>query len=322
MNGLRMSYKFPPKPLIILVGPTAVGKSQFALSFAKEVDGEIISADSRSFYRGMDIGTAKPTLADLTEVPHHLVNIANPDETISLSIFLKLIKTSIADIHSREKLPLLVGGTGQYVRAIREGWNVPEGEPDIRLREVLQKVAKEEGAGKIHTQLAILDEEAARSIDPANVRRIVRAIEVIFTTGNKFSQQKLQEGCPYSTIMIGLTLPRKILYARVDDRIDRMMAAGLEDETRGLLTRGYTEILPAMSAIGYKEMTMVIRGEINKDVAVAQMKKRTRVFIRRQSAWFHENDPDIHWFDPRNQILADVLQTLSNPVNWKVKTKK
>jgi tRNA dimethylallyltransferase len=315
-----MLIDFPQKPLICIVGPTAVGKTRFALSLAKEIGGEIISADSRSFYRGMDIGTAKPSTNDLTEVPHHLVNIANPDEIISLNLFLKLVKSSIADIQSRGKLPLLVGGTGQYIRAILEGWQVPEGEPDNSIRETLEKIAKEEGAIKIHCQLAILDKDAAKIIDPANVRRTVRALEVIFTTGHKFSKQRIQQGCPYSTLMIGLSLPRKNLYTRVDERIEGMVSKGLEKETRRLLEIGYTDNLPAMSAIGYKEMAKVIHGEINQDEAVAIMKKRTRVFIRRQSAWFHQDDPDIHWLDSRDEILAEVLILVSKPANWKEKT--
>jgi tRNA dimethylallyltransferase len=315
-----MLIDFPIKPLICIVGSTAVGKTRFALSLAKEIGGEIISADSRSFYRGMDIGTAKPSTNDLSEVPHHLVNIANPDEIISLNLFLKLVKSSIADIHSRGKLPLLVGGTGQYIRAILEGWQVPEGEPDNRIRETLEKIAKEEGAVKIHGQLAILDKDAAKIIDPANVRRTVRALEVILTTGHKFSKQRLREGCQYSTLMIGLSLPRKILYTRVDERIEDMVSKGLEEETRRLIEMGYTDNLPAMSAIGYKEMAKVIHGEINQDEAVTMMKKRTRVFIRRQSAWFHEDDPDIHWFESRDEILADVLIAVLKPASWKENT--
>ncbi len=305
-------------PLILVIGPTGVGKSRFAMELAKKIDGEIISADSRSFYRGMDIGTAKPSAEDMESVPHHLVDIANPDETIGLNLFIRLVMKCVGEIHSRNKVPLLVGGTGQYVRAILEGWQIPEGEPDQRLRTILENIGLENGATKLHHQLSILDKDAADAIDPANMRRTVRALEVILTSGRKYSSQRNRTGCQFSTLILGLAVPRYELYGRVDERIDQMIKDGLEMETMNLLKQGYSANLPAMSAIGYKEMTMAINGEIPCEEAVMLMKRRTRVFIRRQSAWFHSDDPDIHWFNPKAEILDQAIQTLRDPKNWKV----
>jgi tRNA dimethylallyltransferase len=318
MPGLKMLPEFPKKPLIFVVGPTAVGKTRFAVQLAEKIHGEIISADSRSFYRGMDIGTAKPGDIDLKKIPHHLIDIANPDETISLSLFISLAIGCIQDIHSRNKLPIMVGGTGQYVRAILEGWQVPEGEPDNRLRAVLERIAREEGVTSLHDQLAVLDLDAARNIDPANVRRTIRALEVILTSGMRFSKQRLRKDSPFSTLILGLTMPREELYKRVDIRIDKMIQEGLEMETRSLINKGYSQNLPALSAIGYKEMTMVITGQVSLEEAVVLMKRRTRVFIRRQSAWFRADDPDIHWLNPNESVLENVIGDLTQLNNWKM----
>ncbi len=318
MLGLKMFPEYPLNPLIFVVGPTAVGKSKFALQLAEKINGEIISADSRSFYSGMDIGTAKPSAKDLKKIPHHLIDIAYPDETITLSLFLKLAISCIQEIHSRNKLPILVGGTGQYVRAILEGWQVPEGEPDNRLRVILEGIAREEGATRLHDQLAILDPDAATSIDPANLRRTIRALEVILTSGRKFSKQRLRNDSPFSTLILGLTLPREELYKRVDQRIDMMIQEGLEMETKSLLRKGYSQDLPALSAIGYKEMTMKINGQISRGEAVVLMKRRTRVFIRRQAAWFRADDPEIYWFNPNDNILDNVISVLAHLDNWKM----
>ncbi len=184
-------------PLILIVGPTAVGKTEIAIQLAEKMNGEIISADSRLFYRGMDIGTAKPTLEEQARVPHHLIDVANPDETWSLAQFQQSAQAIIADIHARGKLPFLVGGTGQYVRAVSEGWSPPEVKPDERLRGELEKMRQEKGNSWLHEKLGLLDPEAAEKIDPRNVRRTIRALEVILTTGRRFSSQRGQAESPY-----------------------------------------------------------------------------------------------------------------------------
>jgi tRNA dimethylallyltransferase len=286
----------PNSPLILLVGPTAVGKTEIAIQLAERINGEIVSADSRLFYRGMDIGTAKPTLREQGRVPHHLIDIANPDETLSLAVFQKLATDAIADIHRRGKLPLLVGGTGQYVRAVTEGWKPPEVKPDEKLRNELEKEGNEKGKDWLHEKLRSLDPEAAERIDPRNVRRTIRALEVILTTGRKFSDQRRRGDSPYQLITIGLTRPRAELYARIDARIESMFEAGLLDEVRGLLARGYSASLPTMSAIGYRECVGVIEGQLTLEQAKAETRRATRAFVRRQANWFKESDIRIRWF--------------------------
>ncbi len=226
-------------PLILLVGPTAVGKTELAIQLAERSNGEIVSADSRLFYRGMDIGTAKPTRQEQARVPHHLIDIVDPDETLSLAVFQKMATDVIADIHKRGNLPFLVGGTGQYVRAVTQGWSPPEVEPDPKLRDELEKIAAQDEKGKeqLYEKLRSLDPEAAGKIDLRNVRRTIRALEVIMTTGRKFSEQRGQGDSPYQLITIGLMRPRTELYERVDARIESRFEAGFLDEVKGLLEK-------------------------------------------------------------------------------------
>jgi tRNA dimethylallyltransferase len=293
--------------LILIVGPTAVGKTELAIQLAQKLNGEIISADSRLFYRGMDIGTAKPSREELARVPHHLINIVNPDETLSLAVFQAKAKEIIADTHTRGKLPFLVGGTGQYVRAVTQGWTPPEVTPNEYLRDVLEKIKDAQGIIWLHDKLKILDPESAEKIDARNYRRTIRALEVIFTTGRKFSEQRGQSDSPYHLITIGLTRPREELYKRVDERIDMMFANGFIDEVQGLLYKGYSPALPSMSAIGYRECIRVIKGELTIDQAKVEMRRVTRIFVRRQANWFKESDPQIKWFNPGTQnIVKDI----------------
>jgi len=292
---------------ILLVGPTAVGKTEIAIQLAERMDGEIVSADSRLFYRGMDIGTAKPTREEQALVRHHLIDIANPDEILSLAVFQKMATEAIDDIHSRGKLPLLVGGTGQYVRAVTEGWNPPEVKPDDRLRGELEKLRDARGNDFLYEKLKLLDPEAAEKIDARNVRRTIRALEVILTTGKKFSEQRGQSESHYHLITIGLTRPRPELYARIDARIESMFANGLLDEVKGLLAKGYSSDLPTMSAIGYRECVSVIEGQLSVDQAKVAMRRATRIFVRRQSNWFKESDPKIHWFYAGGENVVDKI---------------
>lgn len=283
-------------PLILIVGPTAVGKTDLAIRLAERMNGEIVSADSRLFYRGMDIGTAKPTKEELARVPHHLIDIANPDEILSLAVFQQKAREIIGDIHARQKLPLLVGGTGQYVRAVTQGWSPPEVQPNETLRAELERMKEERGAYWLHDKLKEMDPEAAEKIDPRNYRRTIRALEVIMTTGRKFSAQRAQGESLYHLITIGLVRSRAELYERVDQRIDAMFENGFTDEVKTLLGRGYSPSLPTMSAIGYRECIRVIRGELSEEQARAEIRRATRVFVRRQANWFKESDPNIQWF--------------------------
>lgn len=304
-----MTFVLPDKklPLIILLGPTAVGKTELSLQLAEQIDGEIISADSRLLYRGMDIGTAKPTAEEQRRVPHHLVDVANPDEVWSLAMYLQAVQTAVLDICARGRLPLLVGGTGQYIRALVEGWRVPEVEPDPRLRAALENWAGDIGPQALYTRLQKLDPEAAARMEPQNMRRSVRALEVILTTGQLFSTLRESGPSPYRVLMLGLQRPRPELYARIDARIHKMLADGLIAETQNLLDRGYTAELPSLSAIGYRQVIQYLAGEISLEEVVVQMKRITRRFVRRQANWFKEDDPLIQWF-PAN--AADSLHQL------------
>ncbi len=298
------------QPLVVLVGPTAVGKTEFAIKLAVRLQAEIISADSRLFYRGMDIGTAKPSLAERSQVPHHLIDLVDPDETISLAEFQKLAQLTVAEIAGRSRLPILVGGTGQYIRAVTQGWEVPAVEPDLGLRRALQSWADQVGQAGLHRVLAVLDPAAAHSIDARNLRRTVRALEVIYSTGRRFSDQRQRGETPYRILTLGLWRPRTELYARIDARIQDMLSNGLIEEVRGLLAEGYSAELPALSAIGYRQIIAYLNGSLSLGEAVAQIQRATRVFVRRQANWFKPDDPTIHWF----QVVAGVETALEETI--------
>lgn len=299
-----------PNPLIVILGPTAVGKSEIAIQLAERLDGEIVSADSRLFYRGMDIGTAKPTEVERSRVPHHLIDVAGVDEVWSLAVFQEAAQKTIAGIQAREHLPFLVGGTGQYVRAVTEAWGLPKQEPDPRLRAVLEAWGSALGEAKIHRRLAVIDPQAADVIEPRNLRRTVRALEVIFRTGKRFSDQRRRGISPYKLLLLGLTRPRVELYVRIDARIQAMLDAGFVEEVRDLLGRGYTLDLPAMSAIGYRQIAAYVQGQITLDEVVAQIKRLTRQFVRRQANWFKLDDPNIHWF----QVGAGTVEEMEEVI--------
>ena len=302
------------KPLIVIVGPTAVGKTELSVRLAKKLDGEIVSADSRLFYRGMDIGTAKPTQVEMDDVPHHLINIAEPDDEWSLARYLPSAQHIINDIQTRGNIPFLVGGTGQYVQAIVKGWDLPKIKPDPRLRQILSEWAAEVGTNGIRSRLEVLDPDAAANIDGPNLRRMVRALEVILSSGKKFSSQKNKKGSSFRILQIGLIRPREELYQRIDLRIDRMIEEGLIQEVQSLLEAGYSGQLSSMSAIGYKQIVTYLSGEISLDEAMRQIRSKTRKYVRQQANWFKQNDEDIHWFsaadDPFKEILNEIQHFL------------
>lgn len=295
------------KKLIVIVGPTAVGKTSTSILLAHQFNGEIVSADSRYFYRGMDIGTAKPFLEEMEGIPHHLIDVADPNDTWSLAVFQRRAYEVVDDIHERGKVAIMVGGTGQYVEAIMDGWVIPKQRADEKLRDVLHLWAEEIGTEGLHERLAMLDLEAAMNIDHRNVRRTVRALEVIFLTGKKFSEQRMKKESRYEICMIGLNRPRKVLYHRVDQRIELMMTLGLVAEVRGLLKKGYAYDLPAFSAIGYREVIQFLRGEIKKEDVVMLIKRNTRKFVRRQSNWFKLEDPKINWFEMEESGVSEHI---------------
>jgi tRNA dimethylallyltransferase len=299
-------------PLVVILGPTGVGKSEIAIQLAEKFAGEIVSADSRLFYKGMDIGTAKPTLEERQRVPHHLIDVANPDETWSLGVFQKEAYSAIKIITNRKHLPFLVGGTGQFVHSIIEGWKIPSVEPNLCLREVLTQWAKSIGSVELHKKLAILDPQAAMLIDHTNQRRTIRALEVILLTGKRYSDQKKRGDPLFHSLILGLTCPRPELYKRIDERIYRMINSGFIEEVQQLLELGYSPELPTLSAIGYGEIVAYIQGKISLDEAILNMKRRTRIFIRRQANWFKETDSRINWFQIGERTLDDFASMITN----------
>jgi len=303
------------QPLVALVGPTAAGKTEAAIALAQRLDMEVVSADSRLFYRGMDIGTAKPGIEERGGVPHHLIDVADPHQTWSLADFQQAAGEAIAGSYQRGRLPLLVGGTGQYVRAVLEGWQAPHTGPDLRLRAALEALAERVTPAGLHARLAGMDPPAAQSIDPRNLRRTVRALEVILSTGRRFSEQRKRGDSPYQVLMLGLQRDRRELYARIDARIQAMLEAGFKEEVAGLLRAGYSPDSPALSAIGYREMAAHLRGENTLDEAVVLMKRQTRIFVRRQGNWFKRDDPRIQWVEAGpGPVDARVIEALESAV--------
>ena len=304
------------KKLIAVVGPTATGKTALGLALAGAVGGEIVGADSRQVYRRMDIGTAKPTPRERNLAPHHLLDVVEPDEPFSLAQYLELATAAVDDIWARGRQPVLVGGSGQYVWALLEGWSVPRLPPQRELRRSLEQQAARSGAEALHRELARIDPQAATAIDPRNVRRVIRALEVHQATGRPISYWQQKAPPHWDTLVLGLSCPRDELYRRIDARVDAMIEAGLVDEVRGLLAMGYSPELPAMSGIGYREVCQHLAGELDPPTAVARIKTATHRLARQQSTWFRCDDPRIRWIDvstggPFQEALSLVESELS-----------
>lgn len=297
-------------PLVAIVGPTGVGKTALSLKLALRFDGEVVSADSRQIYRGLDIGTAKATPEEQGLAPHHLIDVVAPDQTLSLADFQALAYEVIAGIQRRGRLPLLVGGTGQWVRAVLEGWSVPRVPPDPALRAELAAEAERLGQAAFHARLAEVDPEAAAKIDPRNTRRIIRALEVYHKTGRPITSFQQKRSPPYRTLQIGLTMPRQALYARIDGRVDTMLARGLLAEVETLHRQGYGWNLPAMSGLGYRQIGLHLQGQLSLAEAVALIKKETRRFIRQQYNWFRLDAPDIEWFDVSQEVWPAIEERI------------
>jgi tRNA dimethylallyltransferase len=298
-------------PLIAIVGATAVGKTATAIRLCREFHGEIISADSRQIYHGLDIGTAKPTSQERAVAVHHLIDVVDPDQVLGLAEYQALAYAAINDVLGRKRVPFLVGGTGQWVRAVTEGWGVPRVPPDYALRAELEAEANRVGPRALHARLASVDPDAAAKIDYRNVRRVIRALEVYLKTGIPISQHQRAQSPPYRMLQIGLTMPREMLYARADARVERMLADGLLAEVRMLVDQRYHLGLPAMSGLGYRQMGQHLAGELSLDEAVRLIKKETRRFIRQQYNWFRLDDPAIHWFDVSGEYYATLRQVVA-----------
>ena len=292
-----MKYHDRATRLVAIVGPTAVGKTALALEIAGCVLAEAVSADSRQIYWYMDIGTAKVRAEEREILPHHMVDVVDPDETLTLAQYLEDAKRAIVDIAARGKLPLLVGGTGLYVRALLEGWTVPRVPPDSSFRARMKQLARAEGHEVLGAMLAAVDPEAAERIDSRNVRRVIRALEVYQATGRPISQLQRKVPPSWDVWTIGLTCPRELLYQRIDARVDQMMAQGLLDEVRWLLEHGYGRDLPAMSGLGYQQLASHLAGEMALPDAIEQIKRDTHSFVRKQYNWFRLSADWIDWYD-------------------------
>ncbi|MCY4624507.1 MAG: tRNA (adenosine(37)-N6)-dimethylallyltransferase MiaA [Chloroflexi bacterium] len=281
-------------PLLAIVGPTAVGKSALAMHLARRFGGEIVNADSRQVYRGMEVGTAAPSQADRAAIPHHLYGIITPDEAFSLARWLPLATAAIEDITERGGLPVVVGGTGQYVNALVGGWQAPRVAPNAELRERLEAIIAQEGVEAAAEELLEADPEAAARIDLRNPRRVVRALEVVAALGP--GAHGGQSAPTYRMLLLGLTMSnREELYRRIDDRVDAMLAGGWLDEVRALLDSGYAADLPALSSMGYRELAQHLLGEMSLDEAVRRIKAAHHRLARQQYTWFKPTDARIRW---------------------------
>ncbi len=302
--------------LVVIVGPTAVGKTELSLQLAGSFDGEIISGDSMQVYRGMDIGTAKATPEELASVPHHLIDIIDPDEEYSVAMFQSAATRLITEINQRGHLPFIVGGTGLYIESVTHRFQFAQAEQDHELRERLQRLADTEGVEALHSRLAEIDPITAERLHPNDVKRVIRAIEIYQLTGCKMSDyQHRAQHSPYDLVMIGLTMEREKLYERINLRVDKMVEEGLVEEVRQLLDRGYDPSQTAMQGLGYKELIPYLYGEITLEKAINDIRQRTRHFAKRQLSWFRRMS-EIQWFDvtdpdDRPQVAETIKQILA-----------
>lgn len=292
------------KPLIILTGPTAVGKTKASIGLAKAVGGEIISADSMQVYKHMDIGSAKIRAEEMEGVPHHLVDVLEPDEEFHVVRFQQMAKKAMEGIYERGRIPIVVGGTGFYIQALLYDIDFTENNSDTGYREELEHLAEEKGAAFLHGMLKEIDEKAAESIHENNVKRVIRALEFHHQTGKKISEhneEERQKSSPYRSAYFVLSDERGRLYERIDMRVDQMIEEGLVEEVKGLKERGYTRGMVSMQGLGYKEILAYLDGEMSLDEAVYVIKRDTRHFAKRQITWF-KRERDVIWLN--KQVYA------------------
>jgi len=293
------------KPLIVILGPTASGKTALAIKLAKKYNGEIICADSRTIFEYMDIGTAKPTLTERKIVPHHLLDIIKPDEEFSVAEFQRLAYQTIDDILNRGKIPFLVGGSGLYIDAVTEGFKIPEIRPDNQLRRKLEAMSLD----KLKNKLKKIDSLAYCKIEKTNKRRVIRALEVAIKTGKSITELQKKKRPDYDILKIGINLPRERLYQLINQRTEKMIKMGLVDEIKKLFKMGYDFNLPAMSGLIYNEIGEYVRGKTSLEKAIEKAKQRTRQFARRQMTWF-KKDPKIKWitnYQEANNLIFKFL---------------
>lgn len=306
--------------LLVLVGPTAIGKTELSLSLAKRFNCEIISGDSMQVYRGMNIGTAKLPMTERAYVPHHLLDICDPDDSFTVSDFQTRVRNAIGDIASRGRLPFIVGGTGLYIESVCYHYEFSEAVHDEAYRLQLQQLAAERGNQHVHQLLARIDPVTAKKLHANDLRRVIRALEVFHMTGQTQSEASRQhpKTSPYQLCLLGLTMDRSKLYQRIERRVDEMMESGLLDEVKGLLAQGYDESLTSMQALGYKELIAYIKGEYSFEEAVYRVKRDTRRYAKRQLSWFRHMQ-DLIWIDVTlRENFSAHEQTISGIISEKL----
>ncbi len=303
------------KPLIILAGPTATGKTALSIDLAKAVNGEIISADSMQVYRHMDIGSAKVTKEEMEGVPHHLIDVLEPAEEFNVVLFQKMARQAAEEIESRGHIPILVGGTGFYIQALLYNIDFAENDEDRRLRRSLEEIAKEQGASALYEKLRAVDPESCEIIHANNVKRVIRAIEFYEKTGKKISahnREQRQNISPYRFAYFVLNDDREKIYRQIDQRVDLMMERGLVEEVRALRAMGCSRGMVSMQGLGYKEILSYLEGEISQEEAVYLIKRDTRHFAKRQLTWF-KREKEVTWieknvFDYSSQNMLAFMQ--------------
>lgn len=307
--------------VIVITGPTCVGKTATALKLAALIDAEIISADSRQVYRGMDIGTAKVSKEERERVPHHLIDVADPDEPFSVADFVKLAETAIKDIESRGKIPLIVGGTGLYIRVLTEGYAIPFVPPDNEIRKQLAKEAQVFSCQSLYKELLIVDPQAASKLHPNDFRRVSRALEVYRTTGVPISQFQQQtrisyrhnnngEGQNNDVFKFALTIERDGLYEKINNRVDDQIKIGLLEEVRGLLAKGFSPSLRAFQTFGYQELIAYLEGRYSLEEGIELIKRNTRRFAKRQWTWFRR-EPNVKWIEVTDKTPSiEIAETI------------
>jgi tRNA dimethylallyltransferase len=310
------SVEFVARKSIVICGPTATGKTAFAIELADRVGGEIISADSMQVYRGMDIGTAKPTVQEQQHTPFHLLDVVYPDRQFTAADWKRGAERAIADIRSRGRMPILCGGTGMYLRALLRNWSMADTPRDDEVRRSLESELAVAGSAGMHDRLKSLDAESAMRLHPNDALRILRALEVCIVSGSALSalhekdKQISSNDVGNQTLQFALTLPREELYSRIDNRVDSMMLNGLEDEVQHLLSSGYSDELPAMNSLGYKEMCAYLRGDTTREAAIEQIKLNTRRYAKRQLTWFR-SETEITWVDTSIICSAEIVNSIA-----------
>jgi tRNA dimethylallyltransferase len=307
--------------LLVIIGPTAVGKTEIALEVAKRLEAEIVSADSMQIYRYMDIGTAKPTKKEQMAVRHYMIDIINPDEDFSVADFQHMANKCINSIGECGKIPILTGGTGLYVNSMCYNYSFSEIDKDENLRQELYRQAKKYGKMYLYNKLEKYDPVAAKKIHPNNLRRVIRALEVCISTGKPFSyyeeKTKLQAN-PYDLIMIGLTRPRDELYQRINKRVELMAERGLVQEVKMLLEMGYSKKLNSMQALGYRQIIDFLDGNVTKEEALYLIARDTRRYAKRQYTWFLR-DKNIIWFDVSIEGIDRIITSIIKMLEGKIK---